>query len=288
MTERRNAGLPDAHLHNSEETPPHRGRRDPAFRAPRGHPPLPCRPPPRPSGRLRAGSRCLLPCRTGALRRAGHAAPAAQDPLRPLLSGGPAEADVRGGHQRPVRPQTGRDPLLCQPVRRRQGRGRDLPDRSGPVLPGRDPERPLRLPHPQRGTASPSTPTRPSPWRTWSPSPCRACSLVRPRGRVFFRLHDPSPVYLDHAATTPVRPEVLEAMLPYLTNQAFGNPSSAHRFGRAARAGIEQARREVAAGHRGGAQPGDLHLRRDRGGQPRHRRRGARCPGSRRHPSVPW
>jgi cysteine desulfurase len=55
-----------------------------------------------------------------------------------------------------------------------------------------------------------------------------------------------APVYLDHAATTPVRPEVLEAMLPYLTNQAFGNPSSAHRFGRAARAGIEQARREVA------------------------------------------
>ncbi|CAN5899967.1 cysteine desulfurase NifS [soil metagenome] len=54
------------------------------------------------------------------------------------------------------------------------------------------------------------------------------------------------PVYLDHAATTPVRSEVLEAMLPYLTNQAFGNPSSAHRYGRAARAGIEQARREVA------------------------------------------
>lgn len=52
-------------------------------------------------------------------------------------------------------------------------------------------------------------------------------------------------VYLDHAATTPVRPEVLEAMLPYLT-EAFGNPSSAHGFGRAARAGIEQARREVA------------------------------------------
>ncbi|MBA3658531.1 MAG: cysteine desulfurase [Gemmatimonadales bacterium] len=54
------------------------------------------------------------------------------------------------------------------------------------------------------------------------------------------------PVYLDHASTTPVRPEVLEAMLPYLTDQAFGNPSSAHRYGRAARAGLEQARREVA------------------------------------------
>jgi cysteine desulfurase len=54
------------------------------------------------------------------------------------------------------------------------------------------------------------------------------------------------PVYLDHAATTPVRPEVLEAMLPYLTDQSFGNPSSAHRFGRAARAGVEQARRQIA------------------------------------------
>ena len=56
-----------------------------------------------------------------------------------------------------------------------------------------------------------------------------------------------SPVYLDHAATTPVRPEVLEAMLPYLGTTSFGNPSSSHRFGRAARAGLEQARREVAA-----------------------------------------
>src|SRR6267143_1678374 len=51
--------------------------------------------------------------------------------------------------------------------------------------------------------------------------------------------------YLDNAATTPVRPEVLEAMLPYLGSEAFGNPSSAHRFGRAARAGIEEAKRAV-------------------------------------------
>ncbi|MEO8031214.1 MAG: cysteine desulfurase family protein [Gemmatimonadota bacterium] len=55
-----------------------------------------------------------------------------------------------------------------------------------------------------------------------------------------------SSVYLDHAATTPVRPEVLEAMLPYLKAAAFGNPSSSHKFGRTARAGLEQARREVA------------------------------------------
>src|SRR6267154_575860 len=52
--------------------------------------------------------------------------------------------------------------------------------------------------------------------------------------------------YLDNAATTPVRPEVREAMLPYLGTEAFGNPSSAHRFGRAARAGIEEAKRAVA------------------------------------------
>lgn len=52
--------------------------------------------------------------------------------------------------------------------------------------------------------------------------------------------------YLDHAATTPVRPEVLEAMLPYLREEMFGNPSSAHRFGRAARAGVEEAKRTIA------------------------------------------
>ncbi len=63
------------------------------------------------------------------------------------------------------------------------------------------------------------------------------------------------PVYLDHAATTPVRPEVLEAMLPFF-NAAWGNPSSAHRFGRAARAGFEQAKREVAEAL--GVEPGEV------------------------------
>jgi cysteine desulfurase len=63
-------------------------------------------------------------------------------------------------------------------------------------------------------------------------------------------------VYLDNAATTPVRPEVLEAMLPYLGRDAFGNPSSAHRFGRAARAGIEEAKRAVATAL--GAEPNQV------------------------------
>ena len=65
-------------------------------------------------------------------------------------------------------------------------------------------------------------------------------------------------VYLDNAATTPVRPEVLEAVLPYLGREAFGNPSSAHRFGRAARAGIEEAKRAIAAALGGGAEPGQV------------------------------
>jgi cysteine desulfurase len=55
-----------------------------------------------------------------------------------------------------------------------------------------------------------------------------------------------NPIYLDHNATTPVHPEVLEAMLPYL-GEEFGNPSSAHPYGRRAHDAIEHARSEVAA-----------------------------------------
>ena len=52
-------------------------------------------------------------------------------------------------------------------------------------------------------------------------------------------------IYLDHAATTPLRREVLDAMLPYLT-ESFGNPSSAHAFGRVARAGLDEAHERLA------------------------------------------
>src|SRR6059036_487179 len=65
-------------------------------------------------------------------------------------------------------------------------------------------------------------------------------------------------VYLDNAATTPVRPEVLEAMLPYLGRDAFGNPSSPHRFGRAARAGVDQAKRSIAEALGGNVEPGQV------------------------------
>jgi cysteine desulfurase len=54
------------------------------------------------------------------------------------------------------------------------------------------------------------------------------------------------PIYLDHNATTPVEPGVLQAMLPYLREE-FGNPSSSHELGRRARRAVDYARAEVAA-----------------------------------------
>ncbi len=55
----------------------------------------------------------------------------------------------------------------------------------------------------------------------------------------------PDPIYLDHAATTPVREEVLEAMQPFF-GARFGNPSSVHRWGREARTALDEAHERVA------------------------------------------
>lgn len=63
------------------------------------------------------------------------------------------------------------------------------------------------------------------------------------------------PVYLDHNATTRLDPRVLEAMMPYLTGP-YGNASSLHRFGRAARDAVERARAQVAK--LVGCQPGEI------------------------------
>src|SRR5208282_29407 len=52
-------------------------------------------------------------------------------------------------------------------------------------------------------------------------------------------------IYLDHNATTPILPEVLEAMMPYLTTE-WGNPSSAYKFGAKLKSVIETAREQVA------------------------------------------
>jgi cysteine desulfurase len=53
-------------------------------------------------------------------------------------------------------------------------------------------------------------------------------------------------IYLDHNATTPIHPDVLAAMLPYLTEE-YGNASSIHGYGQNAREAVEQARIQVAA-----------------------------------------
>ena len=52
-------------------------------------------------------------------------------------------------------------------------------------------------------------------------------------------------IYLDHNATTPILPEVLEAMMPYLTTE-WGNPSTAYKFGAKVKSVIETAREQVA------------------------------------------
>ncbi|MEW6173779.1 MAG: cysteine desulfurase family protein [Bacillota bacterium] len=64
-------------------------------------------------------------------------------------------------------------------------------------------------------------------------------------------------VYFDHAATTPVAPEVLEVILPYL-KERFGNPSSVHSFGAEAREAVEKARRQVAESLQ--AEPGEIYF----------------------------
>jgi len=67
--------------------------------------------------------------------------------------------------------------------------------------------------------------------------------------------HDQPLIYLDHNATTPVAPEVLDALLPYLRDQ-YGNPSSDHPYGRRAAAAVDQARTRVA--DLIGADPADI------------------------------
>jgi cysteine desulfurase len=65
----------------------------------------------------------------------------------------------------------------------------------------------------------------------------------------------PDVVYLDHAATTPMRPQAVEAMLPWL-REAHGNPSGSHRLARAARRAVDDARDDLA--ELLGCRPGEI------------------------------
>ena len=116
--------------------------------------------------------------------------------------------------------------------------------------------------------ADPFTPVAPaSPAQsgaTPTPEPETPILLTHPQRAGIIRAMS---IYLDHAATTPLRAEALEAMLPYLSEH-WGNPSSIHASGRRARQGLDEAREAVAGVL--GCQParGRLHLRRQRGRQP--------------------
>jgi cysteine desulfurase len=70
-------------------------------------------------------------------------------------------------------------------------------------------------------------------------------------------LGEPRTVYMDHAATTPTRQEVLEAMIPYFHDH-FGNPSSIYRIAREARVAVETARAQVARAL--GAEPDEIYF----------------------------
>src|SRR5438046_5940267 len=216
-------------------------RADPRHAAPRGDSPLPGRAPSRPPHRVGAGTRRVLPGRARQVwgRRGERRAPAVQSPLRPRLPRGSGEAVVRRGHLRYLRYQDGGHPLLRIAVRRCQGGGGDPSHGTGPLRADPHPVGALRLADSlglRRAVLLPRDAGRRRRAPAW-----RAVPLASRFPRMPKRL-----VYLDNAATTPVRPEALEAMLPYLGPDAFGNPSSPHRFGRAARAGIEEAKRAIA------------------------------------------
>lgn len=82
-----------------------------------------------------------------------------------------------------------------------------------------------------------------------SDTPCDIMSIdteCKRRPLTNTALMNPDRIYLDHSATTPVRPEVFDAMLPFL-HERFGNPGSIHAFGREARRAVDDARDKVAA-----------------------------------------
>ena len=118
---------------------------------------------------------------------------------------------------------------------------------------------------------------------TWMWGPCGLVAGAAAHRR-WCRVAD-AVAYLDHAATSPLRPEVAERC-DAVRAEGLGNPSGAHRLARAARRRLDDAREEVAAvlGRRAGR--GRLHERGHRGRQPRRAGFGRREHGARRHRAV--
>ena len=199
---------------------------------------------------------------------AGRAPPAAQDPVRPRLPGGPGQADVRGGHQRSVRAEDGRRSAATRA-------SSTAPRAAGEIFPtGQDlyalvetqnahygslirtrygepffTEETVRVDdvvalESEHVTAPIGRPLAVCPELPEGAGRTATTLTAASAATIFAAMAAPS-VYLDHAATTPVRPEVLEAMLPYLGGDASATPP-ARTASAGPPAGLEQARREVA------------------------------------------
>src|SRR5581483_1107266 len=155
-----------------------------------------------------------------------------------LLGGGP----LPSGH-----------PAACRGApspRRRRLAPSQLVLLGGGPLPSGHPAACRGAPSPRRRRLAPSQLVLPAagpcrlPWGPIAPAVVKGAA-----GRVS------SVPYLDHAATTPLRPEALEAMLPFLQG-SFGNPSGQHAAARVAKTAVEEAREQVAAAL--GAQPAEI------------------------------
>ena len=106
-------------------------------------------------------------------------------------------------------------------------------------------------------------------------APGRRCGAGTrlPDARLRTLAHGSTGAYLDYAATTPMRPEAVAAMEPFLSG-TFGNPSGGHAVARAAKTALEEAREEIARAARRAPGRGRVHRRRHRGRQPRGEGRG--------------
>src|SRR5439155_10677747 len=122
--------------------------------------------------------------------------------------------------------------------------------RPGRAVPGAR-RAPLR--HPVRGRRPPDA--RQPPPRQRRPPPRRRPSGLSRVPRLVHMEHVETVAYFDHAATTPLRREALDAMLPFLAGR-FGNPSGSHSVSRDAKRALEEARETVAGCV--GCEPGEV------------------------------
>ena len=243
-----------------------RGARDAAtLRHAPGHPGSTAAP-----GRV-AGSVPTTPPRFDVPPRRIRARPRPVGPRHPAApqAGPPPGTEPDGRRRRPARAAVGR--TLDRPGRSRSRRRGRPASRARTRRPSRRPTPPTTRaasPPPDRAGRTHRGGARRPPFRWWD-RPAAAAGRRWAGDRYPFGV----PAYLDHSASTPMRPEAVEAMLPWLTEH-HANPSGAHRLAREARRALDEARDDHGRGARRRARRGRVHQRRHRGRQPgraRHR-----------------